>query len=210
MAPEYRVSILGTAKRQSKYSPGPLRYTSLLCLFVVAACYDPDPRNVRGALAGAAQAVEADDAIQLYRFVDQRARHALGGIIHARHAAKALIEADYPAALRPKALADLGDGATAQDANALFAMRCQQPCLQKLRRTLGAPATQAVDGDTVVVETTRGTSVRLFLGSDTWYGLVLNTDQWVAERDQASRELKQIEENAALYRKKSQLGHTTP
>jgi hypothetical protein len=42
----------------------------------------------------------------------------------------------------------------------------------------------------------------MFAGHDGRYGIVWNTKACMAERAQASRDFRQIEENAAIYRKR--------
>jgi hypothetical protein len=176
-------------------------------LLAVAGCGDgkPDPRTVRGALAAAAQAVEARDAARLFRVVDQRARHALASIVSSRAEAKRLIEADYPQNERAAALAALGDAATVSSAAELFALRCDAACLDGLAAQLGAPASEQRQGASVVVRTARGQTLHMHAGSDTWYGLVWNTDALIEERARAARETEQIRDNAALYARRRAL-----
>ena len=188
-------------RRLVEYSLGRLRATSLLCLAALGGCGDPDPRNIRGAIEAAMADIAADEGEQLYLHIDERARHALGGIVVARHKAKKVIESSYPPSERAAALSALGDGAIARNAAALFAMRCPRACMKEMERNLGAPAEQKFEGNDVIVRTVRGTTTELHLGSDTWYGVVWHTAELMAERDRAARELTQIEENAALYRK---------
>ena len=192
-------------RQQNEYSLGRLGATSLLCLATLSSCTESDPRNIRGAIEAAMADIAAGEGEQLYLHIDERARHALGGIIVARHKAKQLIEDDYPASERASALAALGDGAIAKNAATLFAMRCKQKCMKEMERNLGAPIEQKVDGSDVLIRTARGTSATLHLGGDTWYGLVWHTDELMAERDRAARELEQIAENAALYRRQRSL-----
>jgi len=168
-------------------------------------CFEPDPRDVRGALDAAARAIEADDGRALFHLIDQRSRNALHSIAKSRRAAAALIEADYPAPERPQALARLGDAARAQDAAGLFAARCGPACRQDFASRLGAPESRSVDGDELVVTTVTGQQLRLHRGSDGWYGLVWRTAELDRERSRAAQELTQIEANAAVYRRRRSL-----
>lgn len=195
----------GAQKQSSNYTPGGARGTTLLCLLFISACFDPDPRSARGAIDAAAQAIEAQDGEALYRLIDERGRHALGGIIKARQQAKERIEADYPQAEQAAAIAALGDGAEAESAAQLFAARCLAPCMAEIGGLLAAPAREEETPEGVIIHTVRGTEIPMYVGKDTWYGIRWNTETLMAERDRASRELRQIEDNADLYRKQRAL-----
>jgi hypothetical protein len=166
---------------------------------------DPDGRTVRGALAAAAEAIEAQDARKLFRLIDQRGRNALASIAHSHALACKLIEADYPENERAAALSTLGDCGHTDSPEALFAARCDATCMHALAVQLGAPEAEVVAGDEVVVRTTRGTSLHMHAGKDHWYGLVWKTPELIEERTQAARELQAITENAAVYRKRREL-----
>lgn len=172
---------------------------------VVVGCYDADPRSVEGALDAAARAIEAGDGERLFRVIDERSRHAMYAIVKARRAAAALIEADYPPEERAAALAALGDAATVKDGPALFARRCDRPCMDGFAAQLGAPTKRTQVGDEVVVETTRGGTLHMYAGSDGWFGLVWRTEALAEERTRAARELTQIRDNAATYRRRREL-----
>ena len=190
----------------SKYSLCGLRGTSLICWVAIIGCrYDPDPRSIRGAMDGAARAIEANDGKRLFRYIDQRAQHALGGIVAARTAARKLIERDYPPSDRGTAIAALGDGANFPSGAALFASRCNEHCMQRIGSKLGAPLEEQPAGDEVAVRTSRGATLNVFAGSHGWYGIVWRSQALSDERDRASRELRQVEQNAAIYRKRRAL-----
>jgi hypothetical protein len=175
-----------------------------LCL-VYWACGTPDPRTIRGALDAAAQALEARDARALFRIIDQRARSAMASVVRDRREAARLVTSDYPEPERSATLASLGDAPAAQDAEGLFAQRCTEPCMAELAANVGAPVgeTPEQNGD-VQVRTSRG-SLRMHHGKDRWWGIVWNTTELDAERTRAARELLQIEENAAVYRRRRAL-----
>ena len=202
----YTADLMATTqKRTINYSLGWARASSLLLFAVTIGCGQPDPRSVRGAIEAALADIAANDPEALYLHIDERARHALGGIIVARHKARDLIDRDYPQSERTAALEALGDAVAAKNAAALFAMRCSKACMKQIEADLAAPVQQEELGDEIIVHTSRGTRVRLHLGGDTWYGLVWHTQELMAERDHASRELQQVEQNAALYRKQRSL-----
>lgn len=169
------------------------------------ACHDPDPRSIAGALDAASRAIEARDTAQLFRVVDQRARHALASIAKDRREAAVLVARDYPDAERAAALAALGDAAGVRDAAGLFARRCDAACIDDLGRRIGAPASTETASDETVVHTARGETLRLYHGDDGWWGLVWNTAALVQERDRAAQDLVQIRANAEIYRKKRAL-----
>ncbi len=196
--------------RTPQYSRNALPSSTLLlfvggCLLVGCGERSEDPRTVHGALAKAARALEAEDSTALFRLIDQRARHALSGIVEARREARALIEADYPASERTQALAALGDGAEVSTAEALFQKRCGAKCMQALAREVGVPVSEERKGQDVVVKTSRGTTLHMHAGSDTWYGLHFHTEALIAEAKEASQALTQIRDNAAVYRKRGEL-----
>jgi hypothetical protein len=168
----------------------------------LAGCYAPDPHTVRGALAAAARACEANDARALFAVLDRRGRDALFSIAHRRSVAAALIRADYPEAEREAALATLGDGALAKDAADLFARRCPSACMADLAGRLGAPLSQAQRGDELEVKTASGGVLRMYRADDGLWGVVWRTEGLSDERNRASRELVQIQENAEVYRRR--------
>ncbi len=182
----------------------------LLGLALLVACTvscggAADPRDVDGALSRAADALAQRDARGLFRVIDQRARHALSAITESRRAAALLIKQSYPAAAQAPALAELGDAANAKDAADLFGMRCDAACLDGLSQQVGAPLETRKEGAELVVKTARGSELRLYRGTDTWYGLVWNTEALSRERDRATAELDQIKSNAAVYRQQNEL-----
>lgn len=184
--------------------------TISLALVSVMACGiggTPDPRELEGAIAYLAVAIERDDPSMLFRAVDARARHAMISIVADRQRAAEIIRVDYPEDQRAAALAELGDAATVEDATALFALRCDTACRHELSQQLGAPTEQRVEGDELVVTTVRGGTLRFHKpsGTDAWYGWVWETDALDAERDHANRDLRQIEQNAETYRRRRAL-----
>jgi len=187
----------------SKYSLEARLLTSLACIGLGSGCWDPDPRTIEGAIEAAAVAVEHDDAPALYLLIDVRTRHALAGIVDARSKARTVIQRDYPKGEVGAALARLGPpAATAAE---LFALRCDSPCLADFAGKLGAPERTEKRGNVTVVTTVRGTRLDMYSVDGGWYGLVWRTDEYIAERDRASRDLAQIEDNAAVYRRRNQL-----
>lgn len=182
----------------------------LLSLALTVGCGiggTPDPRELEGAIAYLAVAIERDDPAMLFRAVDARARHAMISIVADRQKAAELIRADYPAEEREAALAELGDAATIDDAPALFALRCDSTCRSELSAKLGAPTERRREGDELVVTTVRGGTLRFHRaeGENAWYGWVWQTEALDAERDRANRDLRQIEQNAETYRRRRAL-----
>lgn len=181
----------------------------LVCpLLAVSACSCSDQaqrQSIRGALAVSAEALESNDAARFFNVLDERSRFALAATVKERSEAKELIGRDYPEGEKAQALAALGDAGEVQTPAELFARRCDAACLRGFRELIGAPATQRADGDEVVVTTTRGTTLHMHAGTDGTYGLVWKPRELSEERARAARELKQIRENSAVYRKKREL-----
>ena len=194
---------------------GPLTITLLAVQSVViAGCWAPDTREPRGAIAVAAEAVEAGQPRRLFRVIDQRSRHALAAIQQSRAQAAGLIRSDYPTATQTEALAALGDAALATDAPDLFERRCPRTCQTELGALLGAPVSertvQGEAGPELEIETATGTRVRLYKGKLGHYGIVFRRAELYAERDRAARELDQIRANAEVYRKRKALEAAQP
>ncbi len=202
-----KVHVFGkTVKLHHPIPRSGLRFGLILLVLAVVACGGgTDPRSVEGALGRAADALAQRDARELFRVIDQRARHALAAISESRRAAAALIQESYPAAARASAISELGDGAQAKDAADLFRMRCDAACLDGLSQQVGAPVETQTQGADVTVKTSRGSELRLHRGSDTWYGIVWNTDALSRERDRATAELDQVKANATVYRQQNEL-----
>jgi hypothetical protein len=148
--------------------------------------------------------LEAREPKQLFRVIDERARHAMDSIVADGQRARTAIEADYPPQERSAALASLGHAARCQSAAELFAMRCGARCMDELAAQIGAPVEQQPQGDEVLVKTSRGGRLRMHLGSDTWWGLVWNTEALIRERDRAAEVRRQIQANAARYRARAE------
>ena len=177
-----------------------------VCPLLMLACRTYDATDVRGALAGAAAALESGDGVRLFPYIDERARFALASTVKSRAAARKVIENDYPVAERPAALAALGDAAEVETAAELFARRCARDCMRTLAEQVGAPVSETPDGAEVLVATSRGTTLHMYAGEDGRYGIVWNTKACMAERAQSSRDFQLIKENGAIYRRRRDLG----
>lgn len=186
----------------------PLRFVILVAWLGASAACDstPDPRELEGALAYVAQSLEADDGERLYRVLDERARHALISIHADRRAAASLVRAAYPEPERAAALAALGDAPGVESPSALFAARCDRRCRQELAAKVGAPTAQRTVDEELVVTTSRGAELRFYRAREgQWWGLVWRTEALDRERDTASRDLRQIERNAEVFRRREAL-----
>lgn len=153
----------------------------------------------------AARAIEQDDGRQLFRVIDQRARHAMHSIVRDRQEAASLIKASYPPAERVLALASLGDAVGVADPPALFAARCDSTCRQEMGRLIGAPVSRERQGEEWVIRTSRGGTLHMYAGSDGWYGIVWKTRALSKERDRAAQELEQIRTNANVHERRKTL-----
>ena len=172
-----------------------------------AACLDPDPSSVRGALDVAARAVEAGDGRALYRAIDRRSTDALSSIAKDRASSAALIRGDYPADEAPAALRALGDALGHGDGAGLFAERCSAVCMAEIASQLGAPVRQTQRGVELEIETSRGGKLRLHRERGVW-GIVWRTEELYEERRSAAHELVQIRANAEIYRRRRALEKT--
>jgi hypothetical protein len=176
-----------------------------LCPLLMLCCRTHDASDVRSALAGAASALEGGDAVGLFPYIDERTRFALASTVKSSTEARALIEAHYPEAERAGALTALGDRAQVSSAAELFERRCGVECMRTLAAQVGVPVSQEAVGDELRVTTNRGGTLHMFAGSDGRFGIVWNTAACALERSQTSRDLTQIRENAAVYRKRREL-----
>jgi hypothetical protein len=177
---------------------------SLAGIALLAGC-PPDPRDVTGAIGIAAQAASRDDPGALYDAIDERARHALEGIVKARREARQVVERAYPPAQRSEAISNLGDAAHAEDGRDLFRKRCDRACLDRLTAQLAAPKAVQQEGEVHVVHTVRGGELRLYRTPDGRYGILWNTQALARERSRAYAELSIIEANAEQYTRKQAL-----
>lgn len=186
-----------------KYSLEPRLLASLGFLGLLGACFEPDPNTLEGAIETAAVAVERGDARALFRVIDVRTRHAMGGIVDARNRSRELVRKTYPIGQADTELTRLGpEAATATD---LFAQRCDAVCLADFASKLGAPESSMRHGNVTVVTTVRGTRLDMYSVDGGWFGLLWRLQELEAERDRASRDLEQIGKNAALYRRRAEL-----
>ena len=179
----------------------------LICpLFAVPACSGyGSGYSVRGALALSAEAVEAQDAARMFPALDERTRFAMLSTVKARQDARVLIERDYPDAEKAQALAALGDAGQVETAAELFGRRCDAACLRHFGEVVGAPTAQVEVGDELEVTTVHGRTLRMHAGKDGGYGIVWMTRETSDERARASKELRMIQDVAAVYRKRKAL-----
>lgn len=155
-------------------------------------------------MAYAASALENREMDRFFRVVDERSRHALYSIHADRTAAAARIDADYPPELQEAALSALGPTSAGSPAE-LFAERCDTTCQQAFAEAIGAPMEEEEVGEELVVTTSRG-EVRLYRSNETaWWGIVWKHEELDRERDRAGQDLRQIEANAATYRRRRAL-----
>lgn len=128
-------------------------------------------------------------------------------IVSDRRAAAERIRADYPDEEREDALRRLGDAAEVENAEALFAQRCDSGCRAEIGRAVGAVTAQheTEPPGQIRVVTTRG-ELEAYRESDGhWWGLVWHTAELDDERNRANRDLAMVERNAATYRRRAEL-----
>jgi hypothetical protein len=160
---------------------------------------------VRGALAASAEALEANDSARFFSLLDERSRFAMAGTVSALSSARQLIEADYPDAEKPRALADLGPAGRLNTPVELFELRCDARCRHSFSELVCAPESEVPAGDEIAVTTVRGGILHMHAGQDGGYGIVWKTAALHDERAQANRALGQIRDNAAVYRRRREL-----
>ncbi len=166
-------------------------------------------------MAYAAAALQENDMERLFRVLDERSRHAMFSIVADRTEAARLIRADYPEDEQAAALAALGDGAQVETPAAYFALRCDAACLEDFRANIAAPVEETPgevldeeahpQAEALDVTTARGAVSLYRSGTDHWWGLAWQRSALDAERNRASRDLRQIEQNAATYRRRTVL-----
>ena len=145
----------------------------------------------------------------MFPALDERTRFAMQATVKARMEARALIERDYPESEKAQALAALGEAGRVATAAELFGRRCDPTCLSRFGEVVGAPTSQVAVGDELEVTTVRGRTLHMHAGTDGGYGIVWQTRETSEERARASRELRLIQDNAALYRKRKALSEGT-
>lgn len=170
----------------------------VLCAGLLAGCA-PNLTEPEGALGQLAAGCASKDAKAIFPALDERARHSLDAIAHARRGARAVIEASYPNDVRAEAVAQLGDAATAESGAALFATRCSGSCLTQLCQGVGALKTSRSEGQLHHLETVRGGRLTLYRAKDQRYGVVWRSEELMRERRRAFAELSSIENNAKVY-----------
>ena len=182
----------------------------LICpLFAAPACSGyGSGYSVRGALALGAEAVEANDASRMFPALDERTRFAMMATVKARTDARAVIERDYPDAEKAPALAALGDAGQVETAAELFGRRWDPGGLGGFGEVVGAPTAQVAVGDELEVTTVHGRTLRMHAGSDGGYGIVWRTRESSDERSRSAKELRMIQDIAAVYRQRAALAQT--
>ena len=147
----------------------------------------------------AAKAASEGDTDSLFWVVDERARHAMDGIVKARKRAEEVIVMGYPMELQGDAIAAFDGVAGLSSGRELFQERCDQACLDWFAQNLSAPLTIRKEGNVAHVTTVRGTKVSLFRDKSGRYGVSWNTKELARERTRAFAELELIERNAKQY-----------
>jgi hypothetical protein len=161
-----------------------------------------EPQGVLGVLA---QGCAGSSGEALFSGLDERSRFALDAIVDARHKARRLILAHYPAEAREQALQQLGPEATVENGAQLFARRCVGACRAQLCEKVGAVASVAADAQVTRVRTVRGGEYVLARTKEGRYGVVYETDALARERKRAFAELSLIDANTKVYARQKTL-----
>ncbi|HTU62146.1 MAG TPA: hypothetical protein VMF89_26995 [Polyangiales bacterium] len=160
-----------------------------------------EPQEVLGVLAQGC----AGAGLGLFSALDQRSRFALDAIVDARHKARELILAHYPAEARGDALARLGRESQVESGAQLFAERCVGACRAQLCDKVGALVSSEGAGDLTRVRTVRGGEYLMARTREGRYGIVYETDALSRERGRAFAELSLIKANTSVYAKQKEL-----
>ncbi len=164
----------------------------------------PDESTVRGAMAALADALERDAVREVFRRLDQRARHAMHAIAEAGRERAAIVRAGFPEPERGRELARIGK-TDAPDGVALFARRCPTDCRDALRARLGAVVERREEHGLVRVRTATGHWLQWRKGSDGRFGLVWHTEELERERARAFQALRDTRRAAAHHRERRML-----
>jgi hypothetical protein len=169
-----------------------------------AACHDPPARSARtleGAFERVAAAIDAGDAARLYWDLELDTRWSLMTIHRSQGRILRLIEADYPAEERARAVGRWRTGADAKSPGELFASLCAaRDCLAPLREKIGAMDRVEATADGGVVHTIPGGTYRFKKGKDGRFGLEGFGEELATLEHAVSRDLAVIERTAAQYR----------
>ncbi len=182
-----------------------LRWLAALASAAVASgCDTPPPtaRTLEGAFQRVAAAIDAGDAKRLYWDLELETRWSLMTIHRSQRRIRSLVETDYPAEERSRAVGRWRTGAEAPDAGALFAELCAaRDCLRPLREKIGAIDRVERMPEGGVVHTIPGGEYRFKKGQDGRFGLVGFGDELSSLERDVSRDLAVIERAAAEYRR---------
>jgi len=189
----------------SPCSPRLLWLAAFASAAVASACENaptPTARTLEGAFQRVAAAIDAGDAKRLYWDLELEARWSLMTIHRSQRRIRSLVETDFPAEERSRAVGRWRTGAEAADAGALFAELCAaRDCLKPLREKIGAIERIERTPEGGVVHTIPGGEYRFKKGQDGRFGLVgFQGELSSLERD-VSRDLAVIERAAAEYRR---------
>lgn len=188
--------------------PSPFRLRTLAALAsaaVVVSCSDAPPptaRTLEGAFERVAAAIDAGDAKRLYWDLELETRWSLMTIHRSQARIRRLVETDYPADERARAVGRWRTGADARDPGELFAALCAaRHCLDPLREKIGAIERVERTPDGGVVHTIPGGEYRFKKGQDGRFGLEGFRDELAAFERDVSRDLAVIERTAEQYRR---------
>lgn len=195
--------------------PPRLRWLAALASAAVASgCADapaPTARTVEGAFERVAAAIDAGDARRLYWDLELETRWSLMTIHRSQRRIRGLVETDYPAEERSRAVGRWRTGADAADPGALFAELCAaRDCLRPLREKIGAIERVERTADGAIVHTIPGGEYRFKKGQDGRFGLVGFREELATFERDVSRDLAVIERAAAEYRRARAGGGAAP
>jgi len=162
----------------------------------------PSDRTPEGAYLRVMSAVNQGQPQRFFAYLETQAQHACFTIGDYRAKSRALVEADYPEALRAPELERLGVTAAQPDGPDVFAYYAhREGWFAQLRKDLSGIDQVEVHGERASVQTARGTRYPFRRRDNGIWGLTLFTATLVEEAERAARDFELIESAAADYRR---------
>jgi hypothetical protein len=183
-----------------------LRARSCLVLLLLVAGCRRGPRTAEEAFADTERALAADDAVALFRCLDQQTRWEVESAYKDQQLMRTIIRAKYPEEEAERALAPLAAAAESDAARYFARVATERRMLERFRARLGtasAPlARRPGDGDDhVYLWRQDGQPLHFARNRDTTWGWSELGTEWALEKDRANHAVSTVRENAALYQK---------
>jgi len=180
----------------------PLIAVALVGLAGALGCH-ARARSAEDAFQRVERAVAAGDSLAMYALLDAPTRAAIRDAFHDEALERTIINAKYPPAEQPAALAKL-DAAAAPDAEHYFArVAAARKTVEGYRKRLGSvsgPILQKPDGEgSAWVARKDGMPFHFRRDADGSWGFSELAAEWALEKDRASHAVTTVRENAKLF-----------